>query len=98
MVLLSLYLHYFKFCANQIFALSFFSSSDFPIFKSCENFDAAKISYIYVRTYLKLFVSFVGLDVYTMLHRKNIILTLEAVQELEEYLCEDDRILRNQFD
>ncbi|KAL9952505.1 hypothetical protein ACROYT_G039772 [Oculina patagonica] len=38
------------------------------------------------------------LDVYTMLHRKNIILTLEAVQELEEYLCEDDRILRNQFD
>jgi len=41
---------------------------------------------------------FVELDVYTILLRRNIILTLEAVQELEDYYCEDDRILRNQFD
>jgi len=38
------------------------------------------------------------LDVYTILHRRNIILTLDAVQELEDYHCEDDRILINQFD
>lgn len=38
------------------------------------------------------------LDVYTILLRRNIILTLDAVQELEDYYCEDDRILRNQFD
>ena len=41
---------------------------------------------------------FVELDVYTILLRRNIILTLDAVQELEDYYCEDDRILRNQFD
>jgi len=41
---------------------------------------------------------FLELDVYTILLRRNIILTLDAVQELEDYYCEDDRILRNQFD
>ncbi|KAJ7357809.1 hypothetical protein OS493_022619 [Desmophyllum pertusum] len=38
-------------------------------------------------------------DVYTILHRRgHVILTLEAVQLLEEYLCEDDRMIINKFD
>lgn len=39
-----------------------------------------------------------NLDVYTILHRRNIILTLKAVEFLEDILCEDDRILVNKFD
>jgi len=39
-----------------------------------------------------------ALSVYTILHRKKIILTLDAVQALEKRLCEDDRILVNKFD
>lgn len=39
-----------------------------------------------------------AVNVYTILHRKNIILTLDAVKALEERLCEDDRILVNKFE
>lgn len=39
-----------------------------------------------------------ALNVYTILHRKNIILSLDAVKALEERLVEDDRILINQFE
>lgn len=39
-----------------------------------------------------------NLDVYTILHRKNIVMSLKAVEFLEDILCEDDRILVNKFD
>lgn len=39
-----------------------------------------------------------ALNVYTILHRKNTILTLDAVRALEERLGEDDRILINKFE
>ncbi|KAM7434421.1 hypothetical protein ABFA07_015518 [Porites harrisoni] len=38
------------------------------------------------------------LNVYSILLRKKVILTLDAVRTLEERLCEDDRILINKFD
>lgn len=38
------------------------------------------------------------LNVYSILLRKKLILTLDAVRTLEERLCEDDRILVNKFD
>lgn len=41
---------------------------------------------------------FLDLDVYTILHRKNIVMSLKAVEFLEDILCEDDRILVNKFD
>lgn len=59
-------------------------------------------------TYVSVFTSqlltvffvclFAALNVYTILHRKNTILTLDAVRELEERLVEDDRILINKFE
>lgn len=39
-----------------------------------------------------------ALNVYTILHRKNTILTLDAVKALEERLVEDDRIFINKFE
>lgn len=38
-----------------------------------------------------------GLNVYSILLRHKVILTLGAVQSLEERLCEDNRIITNQF-
>ena len=75
-----------------------FSAKDFAISNKSQTFQWHKNFYICLRTYFNLFVFIAGLDVYTILHRKNIILTLQAVQELEDFLCEDDRILINQFD
>lgn len=59
-------------------------------------------------TYVSVFTSqlltvffvclFAALSVYTILHRKNTILTLDAVRALEERLVEDDRILINKFE
>lgn len=58
-------------------------------------------------TYVSVFTSqlltvsfclFAALNVYTILHRKNTILTLDAVRALEERLVEDDRILINKFE
>lgn len=45
-----------------------------------------------------LFFFFSALNVYTILHRKNTILSLDAVKALEERLVEDDRIFINKFE
>lgn len=44
------------------------------------------------------FFFFAALNVYTILHRKNTILSLDAVKALEERLVEDDRIFMNKFE
>ena len=46
----------------------------------------------------KSFFFFSALNVYTILHRKNTILSLDAVKALEERLVEDDRIFINKFE
>lgn len=51
-----------------------------------------------VSNLLMVSLLFLDVNVYSILLRHNLVLSLDAVKQLEERLVEDDRILQNQFE